>query len=137
MSLKGSSQWKVYTALFISNKTQILHRIRLRKYKPNTTLQDIRLEGNLQADDEIIIPNDDLYIISWETEFEDFPTNSDSKNTSHDYSANSHQQDAMITDLDLRSTRQDQNTDTTATEQREHEINEADLRPAWLQQDTG
>ena len=39
-----------------SNKTQILHRIRLRKYTPNTPLQDILPEGNLQADDEIIIP---------------------------------------------------------------------------------
>ena len=48
-----------------SNKTQILHRIRLRKYTPNTTLQDTRPEGNLQADDEIIIPQDDLYINSW------------------------------------------------------------------------
>ena len=46
-----------------SNKTQILHRIRLRKYIPNTPLQDNRPEGNLQADDEIILPQDDLYII--------------------------------------------------------------------------
>ena len=56
-----------------SNKKQILHRIRLRKYTPNTTLQDTRPEGNLQADDEIIIPQDDLYINSWESNFDDFP----------------------------------------------------------------
>ena len=31
-----------------SNKTQILHRIRLRKYEPTIDLQDIRPEGNLQ-----------------------------------------------------------------------------------------
>ena len=33
----------------ISNKTQILQRIRTRKYNPNTTLQDIRHKGKLQA----------------------------------------------------------------------------------------
>ena len=63
-----------------SNKTQILHCIRLRKDKPNTSLQDFPQEGNLQADDEIIIPQDVLYIISWETDFKDFPTNPDLKN---------------------------------------------------------
>ena len=60
-----------------SNKTQILHRIRLRKYEPNTALQDIRPEGNLQQDDEIIIPQDDLYVITWETNFGEFPNSSD------------------------------------------------------------
>ena len=43
-----------------SEKTQILHCIRLRKYKPNTVLQDFRPEGNLQPDDDIIILQDDL-----------------------------------------------------------------------------
>ena len=42
-----------------SNKTQNLHRIQLRKCKVKTTLQGIGPEGNLQADDEIIIPQDD------------------------------------------------------------------------------
>ena len=56
-----------------SNKTQILHRIRLRKYEPNTVLQDIRPEGNLHPDDEIIIPQDDLYVITWESNFGEFP----------------------------------------------------------------
>ena len=37
-----------------SNETQILHRIRLRKYTPITTIHDIRPEGNLQADDELL-----------------------------------------------------------------------------------
>ena len=55
-----------------SNKTQILHRIRLTKYTPNTPLQDIRPEGILQADNEVILPQDDLYIFSWETNFDDF-----------------------------------------------------------------
>ena len=96
-----------------SNKTQILHRIRLRKYTPNTDIRDVRPEGNLQTDDEITIPQDDLYIISWETEFDDFPPNSEFKNASDDPSMNSDQRDAKITDLDLRSTRHDQNTDDT------------------------
>ena len=111
-----------------SNKTQILHRIRLRKYTPNTDICDVRPEGNLQADDEIIIPQDDLYIISWETEFDDFPPNSEIKNASDDPSKNSNQRDAIITDLDLRSTRHDQNTDDAATEQRRFELDELDPR---------
>ena len=60
-----------------SNKTQILHRIRLRKYEPNTDLRDIRPEGNLQQDDEIVIPQDDLYVITWETNFEEFPNSAE------------------------------------------------------------
>ena len=38
--------------------------------------------------------------------------------------------------MDLQSTRRDQNTDDAATEQREQEINDADLRSARVQQDT-
>ena len=119
-----------------SNKTQVLHQIRLRKYTPNKELRDVRPEGNLQADDEIVIPQNDLYIISWETEFDDFPMHSDLKNTCDDYPVASDQQDAIITYLDLRSTRRDQNTDDAATEKREQAINDADLRSARLQQDT-
>ena len=54
-----------------SNKTQILQRIRLRKYEPNVLLRDERPEGNLQPDEEINIPQDDLYVITWETNFGD------------------------------------------------------------------
>ena len=117
-----------------SNKTQILHRIRLRKYTPNTDIRDVRPEGNLQADDEIIIPQDDLYIISWETEFDDFPPNSEFKNASDDPSMNSDQRDAIITDLDLRSTRHDRNTDDAATEQRRDQLDGP--RSTRLQHDT-
>ena len=119
-----------------SNKTQILHCIRLRKYTSNTDIRDIRPEGNLQADDEIVIRQDDLYIISWETEFDDFPPNSEFKNASDDPSKNSDPRDAIITDLDLRSTRHDQNTDDAATEQRTDELGELDLRSTRLQHDT-
>ena len=115
-----------------SSKTQILHRIRLRKYTPNKELRDVRPEGNLQADDEIVIPQDDLDNFSWEMEFGDFPMHSDLKNTFDDSPVASDQQDAIITDLDIRSTRRDQNTDDAATEKREQAINDADLRSARL-----
>ena len=46
------------------------------------------------------------------------------------------QQDAIITDLDLRSTRHGENADYVDPEQREDEIDNADLRSARLQQDT-
>ena len=111
-----------------SNKTQILHRIRLRKYTPNDTLQDNRPEGNLQADDKIIIPQDDLYIISWETAFDDFPTFDASKSKSDEYLDDSDQQDAIITDLDLRSNRRDEKTDNAASGQRGNEMSDVDLR---------
>ena len=51
-----------------TNKTQILHRIRLKKFVPNQPLEDNFREQRLQPDDEIVIPQDDLYIITWETD---------------------------------------------------------------------
>ena len=44
-------------------------RIRLKKFVPNQPLQDNFREGRLQPDKEIVIPQDDLYIITWETDF--------------------------------------------------------------------
>ena len=52
-----------------TNKTQILHRIRLKKFVPNQPLEDNFREQRLQPDEEIVIPQDDLYIITWETDF--------------------------------------------------------------------
>ena len=52
-----------------TNKTQILHRIRLKKFVPNQPLEDNFREQWLQPDEEIVIPQDDLYIITWETDF--------------------------------------------------------------------
>ena len=95
-----------------SNKTQILHRIRLRKYEPNTALQDIRSEGNLQPD-EIIIPQDDLYVITWETNFGEFPnfsdtnaipTRQDGLGNSSNLDSDTITQDEIFTDVDLTST---------------------------------
>ena len=53
-----------------TTKTQILHRIRLKKFVPNVPLEDKYKEEKLQPDEEIVIPQDDLYTISWEADFE-------------------------------------------------------------------
>ena len=105
----------------ISNKTQILHRIRLRKYEPNSDLQDVRPDRNLQPDDEIVIPQDDLYVITWETNFADFE--SGRRNATDELpteraeitreAANADEQaDQMLTNWDLQSTKRD-TTDAT------------------------
>ena len=52
-----------------TNKTQILHRIRLRKYNPEKTPGDNYQEIQWQVDDNIVVPQDDLYTIAWEAEF--------------------------------------------------------------------
>ena len=52
-----------------TNKTQILHRIRLKKFVPNQPLEDNFREQRLQPDEEIVIPQDYLYVIAWETDF--------------------------------------------------------------------
>ena len=44
-----------------TNKTQILHRIRLKNCVHNQPLEDNFQEERLQADEEIIIPQDDVY----------------------------------------------------------------------------
>ena len=96
-----------------SNKTQILHRIRLRKYEPNVPLRDERPEGNLQPDEEIIIPQDDLYIITWETNFGDLQANhrNETHNQNNEQNTNNNddteaveQPDQILTDVDLRPT---------------------------------
>ena len=53
-----------------TNKTQRLHRIRLKKFVPNAPLEDKYDGEKLQPDNEIVIPQDDLYSISWEVDFE-------------------------------------------------------------------
>ena len=96
-----------------SNKTQILHRLRLRKYEPNTVLQDIKPEGNLQPDDETIIPQDDIYVITWETNFGEFanlteentiPTRQDAADISNSLGDDASHPGELFTDVDLRST---------------------------------
>ena len=52
-----------------TNKTQILHRIRLRKYNPGKPPEDNYQETQWQVDDNIVVPQDDLYTIAWEADF--------------------------------------------------------------------
>ena len=54
---------------FISNKTQLLIKIRLVKYEPSTSQKDVHTEGSVQPYDETIFPQNDLYVISRETQF--------------------------------------------------------------------
>ena len=52
-----------------TNKTQILHRIRLRKYNPEKLPKDNYQEARWQIDDNIIVLQDDLYTLAGEAEF--------------------------------------------------------------------
>ena len=52
-----------------TNKTQMLHRIRLRKYNPEKPPEDNYQGIQWQVDDNIVVPQDDLYTIAWEAEF--------------------------------------------------------------------
>ena len=51
-----------------TNKTQILHRFRLRKYNPEQSLDDSYQEAQWQIDDNIVIPEYDLYTLGLEVE---------------------------------------------------------------------
>ena len=53
-----------------TNKTQLLHRIRLRKFTPHAPLADIFVrETDWQKDDQMPVAHDDLYAQSWNTNF--------------------------------------------------------------------
>ena len=53
-----------------TNKTQLLHRIRLRKFTPQAPLADIFVrESDWQKDDQMPVAQDDLYAQSWNTNF--------------------------------------------------------------------
>ena len=53
-----------------ANKTQLLHRIRLRKFTPQAPVADIFVrESDWQKDDQISVAHDDLYAHSWNTNF--------------------------------------------------------------------
>ena len=54
-----------------ANKTQILHRMRLRQFTPRQPIPHISITPReWQADHEIIIKHDDLYARAWECEYE-------------------------------------------------------------------
>ena len=52
-----------------TNKNQTLHRIRFRKFNPEKPPEDHCQEAQWQIDDNIVVPQDDLYTIAWEAEF--------------------------------------------------------------------
>ena len=92
----------------------------LRKYQPNTVLQNTRPEGNMQPDDESIIPQDDLYVITWETNFGEFPKSAeettipmsrDGLGNSNDLVTDVSAPDESFTDVELRSTGPHENDD--------------------------
>ena len=67
----------------------------------------------MQPDDDIIIPQDDLYVITWETSFGEFPNSTeqvtiprrlDTADTSNDIVDDASPPDEIFTDVDLRST---------------------------------
>ena len=64
-----------------TNKTQILHRMRLRQFTPRQPIPDIPVTPReWQPDPEIIIQNDDLYARAWECEYDKSIFDSDSDN---------------------------------------------------------
>ena len=76
-----------------------------------------RAEGNLQPDDEIVTPQDDLYVITWETKFGDFPrsdldntptTSLDAAETFNRLEDDASLPGEIFTDVDLRSTGPDE-----------------------------
>ena len=53
-----------------TNKTQVLHRLRLRQFIPRQPIPDIQITPRRwQADPEVIIKQDDLYARAWECEY--------------------------------------------------------------------
>ena len=54
-----------------TNKTQILHRMRIRQFTPRQTIPDIPVTPReWQPDREVIIKHDDLYARAWECEYD-------------------------------------------------------------------
>ena len=54
-----------------TNKRQLLHRIRLRKFTPQAPLADIFVrETDWQKDNQMPIEHDNLYAQSWNTSFD-------------------------------------------------------------------
>ena len=52
-----------------TNKTQILHRIRPRKYNPEKLPEDNYQEVQWEIEEYIVIQQDNLYTLAWEAEF--------------------------------------------------------------------
>ena len=64
-----------------TNKTQILHRRRLRQFTPRQQLSDILVsQHEWQPDPEVVITHDDLYARAWECEYDEPKFDSDYNN---------------------------------------------------------
>ena len=64
-----------------TNKTQILHRMRLRQFKPRQSIPDIPITPReWQPDPEVVITHDDLCARAWECEYHEPIFDSDYNN---------------------------------------------------------
>ena len=64
-----------------TNKTQILHRMRLRQFTPRQPILDIPITPReWQPDPEVVITHDDLYARAWECEYDELIFDSDYNN---------------------------------------------------------
>ena len=64
-----------------TNKTQILHRMRLRQFTPHQPIPDTTVTpSEWQPDPEVIIKHDDLYARAWECEYDKPIVDSDRDN---------------------------------------------------------
>ena len=64
-----------------TNKTQILHRMRLRQFTPRQPLPDVPVtQREWQPDSEVVITHDDLYARAWEFEYDEPIFDSDHSN---------------------------------------------------------
>ena len=64
-----------------TNKTQILHRMRLRHFTPRQPIVDIPITPReWQSDPEVVVKYDDLYARAWECEYDEPIFESDYKN---------------------------------------------------------
>ena len=65
-----------------TNKTQILHRMKLRQFTPRQSLSDIPVtQREWQPDPEVVITHDDLYARAWESEYDEPVFDSDYNNS--------------------------------------------------------
>ena len=64
-----------------SNRTQILHQLRLRQFTPRQPISDIPVtQREWQPDPEVVITHDDLYARAWECEYDEPIFDSDYNN---------------------------------------------------------
>ena len=64
-----------------TNKTQILHRMRLRQFTPRQSIPNIpNTPREWQSDPEVVITHDDLYARAWECEYDEPIFDSDYNN---------------------------------------------------------